>query len=232
MLRARGADILTLATHFIDLFADKSGKSVSGLAEPAAEKLLAYAWPGNVRELQNVIENLVVLSDPEEEIPAERLSILDQPPEMSGGNGLGPALDLRMPGEGAEHLARHWLDAARYADTHGLHLDNERVMWPYRDWVIDAFNSNKAFDEFTIEQIAGDLLPDPSSDQLVATGFHRNTMLNEEGGIDPLEYRFYAMVDRVATTGTVWMGLTTSCAQCHSHKYDQIKQEEYYQLFS
>ncbi|HRX79327.1 MAG TPA: DUF1549 domain-containing protein, partial [Pirellulaceae bacterium] len=114
-----------------------------------------------------------------------------------------------------ERWARLWLDLARYSDTNGYEKDRPRTMWPYRDWVIKALNDDMPFDQFTIEQLAGDMLPGATNDQLVATGFHRNTMLNEEGGIDPLEYRFYAMVDRVATTGTVWMGLTTGCAQCH-----------------
>ncbi|MCA9079136.1 MAG: PSD1 domain-containing protein [Planctomycetaceae bacterium] len=128
--------------------------------------------------------------------------------------------------------ARKWLDLARYADTNGYEKDRERSIWPYRDWVVDALNRDLPFDQFTIEQIAGDLLAEPSIDQLVATGFHRNTMLNEEGGIDPLEFRFYAMNDRVATTGTTWLGLTLFCCQCHSHKYDPVSQTEYYQLMA
>ena len=131
-----------------------------------------------------------------------------------------------------ERWARPWLDLARYSDTNGYEKDRPRTMWPYRDWVIKALNDDLPFDQFTIEQLAGDVLPDATTDQRVATGFHRNTMLNEEGGIDPLEYRFYAMVDRVATTGTVWMGLTTGCAQCHTHKYDPITHTDYYSLFA
>ena len=129
-----------------------------------------------------------------------------------------------------ERWARDWLDLARYADTNGYEKDRERSIWPYRDWVIRAINDDMPFDRFTIEQLAGDMLPNASQSQIVATGFHRNTMLNEEGGIDPLEYRFYAMVDRVATTGTVWLGLTTGCAQCHTHKYDPITHTDYYRL--
>jgi hypothetical protein len=129
-----------------------------------------------------------------------------------------------------ERWARLWLDLARYSDTNGYEKDRPRTMWPYRDWVIKALNDDMPFDQFTIEQLAGDMLPGATNDQRVATGFHRNTMLNEEGGIDPLEYRFYAMVDRVATTGTVWMGLTTGCAQCHTHKYDPITHTDYYGL--
>jgi hypothetical protein len=129
-----------------------------------------------------------------------------------------------------ERWARLWLDLARYSDTNGYEKDRPRTMWPYRDWVIKALNDDMPFDRFTIEQLAGDMLPGATIDQRVATGFHRNTMLNEEGGIDALEYRFYAMVDRVATTGTIWMGLTTGCAQCHTHKYDPISHTDYYSL--
>lgn len=131
-----------------------------------------------------------------------------------------------------ERWARRWLDLARYADTNGYEKDRPRSIWPYRDWVIRAINDDMPYDQFTIEQLAGDMLPDATQSQKVATGFHRNTMLNEEGGIDPLEYRFYAMVDRVATTGTVWLGLTTGCAQCHSHKYDPISHTDYFRLMA
>jgi hypothetical protein len=131
-----------------------------------------------------------------------------------------------------ERWARLWLDLARYADTNGYEKDRPRSMWLYRDWVVKALNDDLAFDQFSIQQLAGDLLPGASLGQTIATGFHRNTMLNEEGGIDPLEYRFYAMVDRVATTGTVWLGMTTGCAQCHSHKYDPISHTDYYRLMA
>jgi hypothetical protein len=131
-----------------------------------------------------------------------------------------------------ERWARQWLDLARYADSNGYEKDRSRSIWPYRDWVIRALNDDMPFDQFTIEQLAGDMLPDATRDQRIATGFHRNTMLNEEGGIDPLEYRFYAMIDRVATTGTVWMGLTVGCAQCHTHKYDPITQIDYYRMMA
>ncbi len=131
-----------------------------------------------------------------------------------------------------ERWGRRWLDLARYADTNGYEKDRQRSIWPYRDWVINALNNDLPFDQFTIEQLAGDLLPDPSIDQRVATGFHRNTMINEEGGIDVEEFRYAAVVDRVATTGSTWLGLTVGCAQCHTHKYDPITQREYYQLFA
>ena len=131
-----------------------------------------------------------------------------------------------------ERWARRWLDLARYADTNGYEKDRPRSVWPYRDWVINALNADMPFDQFTIAQLAGDMLPNASSAQRIATGFHRNTMLNEEGGIDPLEYRFYSMTDRVATTGTVWLGLTVGCAQCHTHKFDPITQREYYRMMA
>jgi hypothetical protein len=131
-----------------------------------------------------------------------------------------------------ERWARRWLDLARYADTNGYEKDRNRNIWPYRDWVVRALNADMPFDQFTIEQIAGDLLPNATADQKIATGFHRNTMLNEEGGIDPLEFRFHAMTDRVATTGATWLGLTVGCAQCHTHKFDPILHREYYQFMA
>ncbi len=131
-----------------------------------------------------------------------------------------------------ERWARRWLDLARYADTNGYEKDRVRSIWPYRDWVINALNADMPFDQFTIEQLAGDMLPEATPAQLVATGFHRNTMLNEEGGVDPLEFRHYAVVDRVNTTGTVWLGLTIGCAQCHTHKYDPLTHRDYYQFMA
>jgi hypothetical protein len=131
-----------------------------------------------------------------------------------------------------ERWARRWLDLARYADTNGFEKDRARQIWPYRDWVVKALNADMPFDQFSIKQLAGDLLPNATPDDLIATGFHRNTMLNEEGGIDPNEYRFYAMVDRVSVTGTAWMGLTLNCAQCHTHKYDPILHTDFYSLMA
>jgi len=131
-----------------------------------------------------------------------------------------------------ERWARPWLDLARYADSHGFEKDLPRVMWKYRDWVIDALNRDMPFDRFTIEQIAGDMLPNPTPDQLVASGFHRNAMTNEEGGIDPEEAHYEVLVDRVNTTATVWMGSTLGCAQCHNHKYDPFSQKDYYRMMA
>jgi hypothetical protein len=131
-----------------------------------------------------------------------------------------------------ERQARPWLDEARYADSNGYENDGGRSIWPYRDWVIRAFNQDMPFDQFTIEQLAGDLIPNPTTDQRIATGFHRNTMLNREGGTDVEEFRVAAVVDRVNTTMQVWMGTTFACAQCHDHKYDPFTQQEYFQLFA
>ena len=131
-----------------------------------------------------------------------------------------------------ERWGRHWLDQARYADSNGYTIDSERAMWPYRDWVIKAFNDDMPFDRFTLEQLAGDLLPKPTKPQLIATAFHRNTLINEEGGVDKEQFRNEAAVDRANTTGAVWLGLTVGCAQCHSHKFDPISQREYYELFA
>lgn len=131
-----------------------------------------------------------------------------------------------------EHWARMWLDLARYADTKGYEKDLPRQIWRYRDWVIEAFNNDTPYDQFTREQLAGDLLSTPTSDQLLATAFHRNTMTNDEGGTDNEEFRVAAVKDRVDTTMQVWMGLTMGCAKCHSHKYDPISQHDYYQFYA
>ena len=131
-----------------------------------------------------------------------------------------------------EHWARMWLDLARYADTKGYEKDRHRNIWRYRDWVIDAFNRDIPFDQFTIEQLSGDLLPDRTDDQILATAFHRNTMTNDEGGTDNEEFRFAAVKDRVDTTLQVWMGLTMGCAKCHSHKYDPISMRDYYSFLA
>ncbi|MDB6149849.1 MAG: hypothetical protein JWQ44_1297 [Chthoniobacter sp.] len=131
-----------------------------------------------------------------------------------------------------ERMVWDWLDAARYADTNGFQGDPVRTMWPWRDWAVKAFNTNMPFDQFTIEQLAGDLLPNATRDQRLATGFNRNHMVNNEGGTIPEENRVSYVVDRVDTTATVWLGLTVGCARCHDHKFDPISQREYYQLYS
>jgi hypothetical protein len=131
-----------------------------------------------------------------------------------------------------ERWARVWLDLARYADTKGYEKDDRRTMWRYRDWVIDAFNRDLPFDQFTTEQLAGDLLPDAGREQLLATAFHRNTMTNDEGGTDDEEFRSAAVIDRANTTMSVWMGMTMGCAQCHTHKYDPITHREYFQFYA
>jgi mono/diheme cytochrome c family protein len=140
--------------------------------------------------------------------------------------------DLLHRSSYGEHWARMWLDLARYADSAGYADDPLRTIWAYRDWVIKAFNDNEPFDQFTIEQIAGDLLPKPTEAQLIATAFHRNTLTNSEGGTQDEEFRNSAVVDRVNTTMAVWMGTTMACAQCHTHKFDPISQREYFQLFA
>ena len=131
-----------------------------------------------------------------------------------------------------ENMAMQWLDFARYADSNGFQSDTQRTMWPYRDWVIKAFNDNKPFDAFTVEQLAGDLLPNPTRDQIVATAFHRNHRLNGEGGRIVEEWFAENVIDRIETTGSTWMGLTMNCCRCHDHKYDPISQKEFYQFFA
>ncbi len=145
----------------------------------------------------------------------------------------GAALDrlLASPHYG-ERQARTWLDMARYADSNGYSIDAPREIWPWRDWVVAAFNADMPFDRFTVEQLAGDLVPQATQDQRIATGFHRNTQINEEGGVDKEQYRIESVFDRVATTGVVWLGLTVGCAQCHDHKFDPVSQRDYYRLFA
>ncbi len=131
-----------------------------------------------------------------------------------------------------ERMASQWLDLARYADTHGYHIDSSREMWHWRDWVVDAYNRNMPYDRFTIEQIAGDLLPNATTEQKIASGFNRNHMINFEGGAIPEEYQVEYVVDRVEATSAAWMGLTLGCARCHDHKYDPISQRDFYRFFA
>src|SRR5665213_3148183 len=131
-----------------------------------------------------------------------------------------------------ERMAMQWLDLARYADTHGYHIDSSREMWHWRDWVIDAYNRNMPYDEFTIEQLAGDLMPNATIEQKVASGFNRNHMIDFEGGAIPEEYQVEYVVDRLEATSTAWMGLTLGCARCHDHKYDPIAQRDFYRFFA
>ena len=138
---------------------------------------------------------------------------------------------LASPAYG-ERWGRWWLDQARYADSNGYSIDAPRSIWKYRDWVVSSLNADVPFDRFTVEQLAGDLLPDAGEAQRIATGFHRNTPLNQEGGIDVEQFRIDSVIDRVGTTGTVWLGLTVGCAQCHDHKFDPITQKEFYRMFA
>ena len=131
-----------------------------------------------------------------------------------------------------ERWAALWLDLARYADSQGFANDPDRTIWRYRDWVIEALNDNMPYDRFTIEQLAGDMLTSPSTSQLIATGFHRNTLTNTEGGTNPEEFRSAAIVDRVNTTFQVWLGTTIACSQCHNHKYDPFSQKEFFQVYA
>ena len=213
---------------------------------PAPPAVASEAWPRNgidpfiLARLES--EGLAPSPEADPATLARRLSfdLTGLPAEPAGADGL-PAGDdayrqrvdalLASPHHG-ERWGRHWLDQARYADSNGYAIDGDRVMWPYRDWVIAAINRDLPFDRFTIEQLAGDLLPDASKAQRAATAFHRNTLINEEGGTDPEQFRVEAVNDRVSTTGAVWLGLTLSCAQCHTHKYDPITQRDYYRLFA
>jgi len=214
--------------------------------EPPAVK--DAAWPKNAvdRFLLAKLEPLKLRPQPEADRPtlARRvaLDLTGLPPSLEEVDAFtrdrAPEAyerfvdrQLAKPTYG-EHWARLWLDLARYADSKGYADDQPRSIWRYRDTVIDAFNRNVPFDQFTIEQLAGDLLPNPTPDQLFATGFHRNTMNNTEGGTDDEEFRTVAVVDRVNTTMAVWMGTSIACAQCHTHKYDPLTQKEYFELYA
>lgn len=154
----------------------------------------------------------------------------DPPPYVGGYEELVEHL-LASPHYG-ERWGRWWLDAARYADSNGYSIDAPRSIWKYRDWVINALNRDLPFNQFVIDQLAGDLLPNPTLDQKIATGFNRNTQINQEGGIDPEQFRVECVMDRVNATATAFLGLTVACAQCHDHKYDPISQREYYQFYA
>ncbi len=211
-----------------------SGKGLDGLANPidrfvrarlAREGLRPAPRADRATLLRRVSLDLTGLPPTPEEVDA---FVTDRRPDAYERQ-----VDrlLASPHYG-ERWARPWLDLARYADTNGYEKDGSRVMWPWRDWVIDALNRDMPFDRFTIEQLAGDLLPGATVSQRVATGFHRNTMRNEEGGVDQGEQRWLTLVDRVGTTGTVWLGSTVACAQCHNHKYDPVSQKDFYKLLA
>ena len=161
--------------------------------------------------------------------PEQTAAFVDDPSDGAWERAVDRLLQSKHYGE---RMAVDWLDAARYADTSGYQNDGPRDMWRWRDWVIDAFNAGMPFDQFTIEQLAGDLLPDPTLSQRIATGFNRNHRGNAEGGIIPEEFQVEYVVDRVDTTATVWLGLTMGCGRCHDHKYDPISQQEYYRVFA
>ncbi len=215
---------------------------------PALPAVRNAAWPKN--EIDRFIlarlekEGLAPSPEADRAALARRLSIdlTGLPPSIADADRLvqDPAPDavekyvdrlLASPAFG-ERWARVWMDLARYADSQGYAEDRPRVIWPYRDWVIQALNENLPFDRFTVAQLAGDLLPDATEESLRATGFHRNTLTNTEGGTDDEEFRNAAIVDRVNTTMQVWMGLTMNCSQCHDHKYDALSQEEFFRLFA
>ena len=154
------------------------------------------------------------MADPSEAAYAQRVD------ELLGSTAFG------------EHWARHWLDVARYADSHGFTIDGGRTIWPWRDWVVEAIATDLPFDQFTRDQLAGDLVPGATREQRIATGFHRNTQINQEGGAKDEENRVHAVIDRVATTGSAWLGATVGCAQCHTHKFDPITQTEFFGLYA
>ena len=196
------------------------------ISQRLAENGLSFSPPATPDQLlRRVSLDLTGLPPTPEEVDAFKA---DQSPDA-----YERAVDrlLRSPRYG-EHMARYWLDAARYGDTHGLHLDNERSMWPYRDWVVKSFNDNLSFDKFTVWQLAGDLIPNATQDQVVASGFNRCNVTTGEGGAINEEWLFRYAVDRTDATISVWMGLTGGCAVCHDHKYDPLTQKEFYSLYA
>jgi hypothetical protein len=208
------------AAHPIDAFV------LAELARHGLNPAPTADWNTRIRRVSLDLIGLIPTPEELEQTERERLQLGEEAAYRAYVERL-----LASPYYG-ERWGRWWLDLARYADTNGYEKDREREIWAYRDWVIKALNEDLPFDQFTIRQLAGDLLPGAGIEERIATGFHRNTMLNEEGGIDPLEFRFYAMVDRVATTGTTWLGLTLGCVQCHTHKYDPLQHEEFYSLMA
>jgi hypothetical protein len=195
------------------------------LARLNAEKLAASPEADRLTLIRRLSLDLTGLPPTPEEIDR----FLDDPSPDAYEKLVERLLDSPHYGE---RFAQEWLDSARFADTNGYHIDNGRDMSRWRDWVIASCNRNLPFDQFTIEQLAGDLLPDPTLDQLIASGFNRNHMINFEGGAIPEEYHTAYIVDRVNTTSTVWLGLTIACTQCHDHKYDPLTQKEFYQLYA
>ena len=212
--------------------------------EPVANVTVPDSWQGN--PIDYFIEKRLKKAGVTPSAPADsgtslrRLSLdltgllptLEEQQAFSNAS-FGATVDrlLASPHFG-ERWSRHWLDQARYADSHGYAIDGDRQMWPFRDWVIKALNDDLPFNQFTVEQLAGDLLPNRTKAQHVASAFHRNTLINQEGGSDREQFRVESVIDRVNTTGAVWLGLTVGCAQCHTHKFDPITQREYYQLFA
>ncbi|MFT4640396.1 MAG: hypothetical protein ACI8T1_003724 [Verrucomicrobiales bacterium] len=210
--KPRRPEVPNLAKHPIDAFVRKrledEGLAASSMAEPHTL-------------LRRLSFDLTGLPPAAEDVEAFDLSAYETTVER-----------LLESSHHGERLAMWWLDAARYADTDGFQADAERNNWPWRDWVLEAFNANMPFDQFTKEQFAGDLLPEATAEQILATCFHRNHMTNGEGGRHPEESRIDYVIDRVNTMGTVWLGLTLGCTQCHSHKFDPISHEDYYSLFA
>ena len=197
-------------------------------ARLAEQDLVSSPLADNATLLRRVSLDLIGLPPSVEELDAF-LKDAQEDRDAAYKRAVGRLLESPHYGE---RWGRWWLDQARYADSNGYSIDAPRQIWKFRDWVVEALNADMPFDQFTIEQLAGDLLPEATQSQKVATGFHRNTQINQEGGIDKEQFRIDSVFDRVATTGTVWLGLTIGCAQCHDHKFDPIAQKEYYQLFA
>jgi len=254
------SDQIALIRAWIDAGAQGSESAATSQAKP--QKHWAYIKPErppipavkNTAWVRNPIDNFVLArlekealspspeADRETLIRRVSLDLIGLPPtpkEMDAfvadksPNAYEKVVDrlLASPHYG-ERWARPWLDLARYADSNGYEKDDHRSIWKYRDWVINAMNQDLSFREFTIEQIAGDMLPNATNEQKMATGFHRNTLLNQEGGVDQEEARWETLVDRVNTTATVWLGSTLACAQCHNHKYDPFSQKDYYRFLA